>query len=271
MTAPEPVPPATPAEARLDAAVRIAEAAGRTALGYFSRRDDLVVESKGVIQDLVSEADREVETEIRAAISAAYPQDGVLGEEHGLEPGTSGWIWVVDPIDGTMPFLSGLPSWCISIGIRGPDGLEAGVVHAPVLRETYAARRGGGATLNGRPIRVDKNATLRSSNVAFGATAKTSAELAGTFVTRMYREGGVLYRNGSGALMLAYVAAGRLAGYYDPLINAWDVYAGIVLVEEAGGVVRYDGSDDMLRGGALYCGTAAVTADLVRFAEGLEE
>ncbi|MFH6784434.1 MULTISPECIES: inositol monophosphatase family protein [Methylobacterium] len=255
------------ARARYDAALAIARAAGETALGYFNARDDLVIEQKSGAQDLVSQADREVELLIRARIAEAFPEDGVIGEEHDPVPSRSGYVWVVDPIDGTSPFLNGQPNWCVSIGVRGPEGLVVGVIEAPVLRETYAALAGQGAMVNGRRLRVDPTALLGSANIGFGATQKTPAAEAAAFVHGLYREGGVLFRNGSGALMLAYVAAGRLAGYYDPGLNAWDCYAGLLLVREAGGVAEYLGSDDMLTGGLLYSGTPAVVADLRRLAD----
>ncbi|KMO42476.1 inositol monophosphatase [Methylobacterium variabile] len=255
------------AAARHDLALAIARAAGETALGFFSARDELVIEQKSGAQDLVSQADREVELMIRARIAEAFPEDGVIGEEHAPVPSRSGYVWVVDPIDGTSPFLNGQPNWCVSIGVRGPEGLVAGVIEAPVLRETYAALRGAGATVNGRPLRIDPATVLTSANIAFGATQKNDAAETAAFVLGLYREGGVMFRNGSGALMLAYVAAGRLAGYYDPGLNAWDCYAGLLLVREAGGVAEYLGSDDMLTGGLLYAGTPAVVADLRRLAE----
>ncbi|SFU62384.1 myo-inositol-1(or 4)-monophosphatase [Methylobacterium sp. 174MFSha1.1] len=255
------------ARARRDAALAIARAAGETALGFFNARDELVIEQKSGAQDLVSQADREVELLIRARIKEAFPEDGVIGEEHAPVPSRSGYTWVVDPIDGTSPFLNGQPNWCVSIGVRGPEGLVAGVIEAPVLRETYAGLVGEGATVNGRPLRVDPETVLTSANIGFGATQKNPAAEAAAFVHGLYQEGGVLFRNGSGALMLAYVAAGRLAGYYDPGLNSWDCYAGLVLVREAGGVAEYLGSDDMLTGGPLYAGTPAVVADLRRLAE----
>ena len=217
----------------------------------------------------VTEADIGVDTFLRIRLSALLPEAAWLSEEtvdDALRLSRR-FVWVVDPIDGTSPFLNGQPNWCVSIGVRGPEGLAAGVIEAPVLRETYVALAGQGATLNGRPLRIDPAALLTSANIGFGATQKTPAAEAAAFVRGLYDEGGVLFRNGSGALMLAYVAAGRLAGYYDPGLNAWDCYAGLLLVREAGGVAEYLGSDDMLTGGLLYCGTPAVVADLRRLGE----
>lgn len=249
---------------RHGAALEIAVAAGETARSYFDRRETLIIDQKSSLQDVVSEADRQVETEIRAAIAERFPQDSLVGEEHGALQGASGYTWVIDPIDGTSPFLCGQPNWCVSIGLTGPEGIVAGVVHAPVHGETYAARRGRGAFLNGRRLAVDPAANIASSPVAFGASTRIDPAEVGAFVEGLYREGGVMFQNGSGALMLCYVAAGRLAGYYDPLINSWDCYAGLVLVEEAGGKALFEGS--LHDSGPLYAGAGRVTGDLKRLA-----
>ncbi len=253
-----------PVLARAEAAEAIARAAGATARRFFDGRGTLTIEKKTSAQDLVSEADRTVEDEIRAAVAARFPEDGILGEEHGLKAGTSGFTWVVDPIDGTQPFLTGQPNWCVSIAVTGPDGIVAGVIHAPVLGETYTARRGAGAFLNGQRLAMDPSLTLKDGNIGFGPVTKADPALCGRFTERLYREGGVFFRIGSGAIMLAYVASGRLAGYVDPNINCWDCYAGILLVEEAGGAVSFSG--DMTREGALFSGPAGLVPALIRLA-----
>lgn len=266
-SSPSPATPdidADPVAARYRAALEIAAAAGETARRYFDRRETLVIDQKSSLQDVVSEADRQVETEIRAAITARFPQDSLVGEEHGSVEGASGYTWVIDPIDGTSPFLCGQPNWCVSIGLTNAEGIVAGVVHAPVHGETYAARRGHGAFLNGRRLAVDPAANIASIPVAFGATTTADPAEVGAFVEALYREGGVMFQNGSGALMLCYVAAGRLAGYYDPLIHSWDCYAGLVLVEEAGGKAVFEGG--LHKGGPLYAGAGRVTDDLMRLA-----
>lgn len=266
-SSPSPATPDTdadPVAARYRAALEIAAAAGETARRYFDRRETLVIDQKSSLQDVVSEADRQVETEIRAAIAARFPQDSLVGEEHGSVDGVSGYTWVIDPIDGTSPFLCGQPNWCVSIGLTDAEGIVAGVVHAPVHGETYAARRGHGAFLNGRRLAVDPAANIASIPVAFGATTTADPAEVGAFVEALYREGGVMFQNGSGALMLCYVAAGRLAGYYDPLINSWDCYAGLLLVEEAGGKAVFEGGLDT--GGPLYAGAGRVIDDLMRLA-----
>ncbi len=250
---------------RFAAAREIATAAGRTALGFFRDRHLLNVESKGRSQDWVSEADRTVEREIRAALAARFPDDGMVGEEDGSVAGRSGYTWVVDPIDGTQPFLTGQSTWCVSIAVTGPDGIVAGVIEAPVLRETWTARRGAGAFLDGRRLAIDAATDITTGNVGFGATQTSDPDASGRFVAGLYRSGGVLFRIGSGALMLAYVAGNRIAGYYDPTLSAWDCYAGILIVEEAGGVADFAGGLD--RPGRLFAGNRGVTEALRRLAD----
>ena len=213
----------------------VVEEAGAAALAHWRGRAALVVEDKGNPQDVVSAADRQVETVIRASVRQAFPDDGFLGEEHAAEAGRSGWLWVIDPIDGTAPFLAGHPTWCVSIAVRRGEETLLGAIAAPAQGELYFARRGRGAELDGLALRIDPDIGLTNRQTAIGASARSDpAEIAG-LVERLMRRGGMFYRNGSGALMLAYVAAGRLAGYCEPFMAAWDCLAGFLIIEEAGG------------------------------------
>lgn len=221
--------------ARLALAQVIARAAGAKALDYFDRRDQLVIEDKANPQDVVSIADREVEQLIRAEIAARYPDDGVLGEEYGQDAGASGFIWVVDPIDGTSPFVFGMPNWCVSIAVVENDALVIGVVYAPVTDDLYAAASGHGATLNGRRLTLDPARTIANSMIGIGCNHHADPAEVGAVIERLLSHGGNFFRNGSGAMMLAYVAAGRLAGYYEPSMHAWDCLGGYCLIAEAGG------------------------------------
>ncbi|TCU24535.1 myo-inositol-1(or 4)-monophosphatase [Rhizobium azibense] len=222
-------------EARLALAEAVAREAGAMALDYFKRRETLVIETKRDPQDVVSIADREVENLIRGRFNEAYPDDGVLGEEYGLEAGTSGYTWVVDPIDGTSPFVNGMPNWCISIALLHEGVPVVGVICAPCHDELYAAALGLGATLNGKTLRLDPTRTIRNSVTGIGANNYVTPAFVGKMVESLLTAGGNFIRNGSGALMLAYVAAGRLVGYYEPYMHAWDCLAGYCLVKEAGG------------------------------------
>jgi myo-inositol-1(or 4)-monophosphatase len=242
--------------ARLAAAERIARLAGDAAMAFFEARGKLQISYKAA-QDRVSEADRAVETLIRGAVAAEFPRDAFLGEEHGASTGNSPYLWVVDPIDGTTPFLCGLADWCVSIAIAVAGEPVIGVIHAPLHRETFVGARGHGATVNGRPLALDPARELGDGMYAFGGSLRCDANDTGRFVTRLMQAGGIAFHNGSGALMLAYVADGRLVGYYDEQIKAWDCFAGIVLVEEAGGRVRFGAADRLQAGGSLLAGTPA--------------
>jgi len=213
----------------------IALAAGKVAYDYFSRRATLVIETKGDPQDVVSIADREVENLIRAKVSEAFVDDGFLGEEFGLVSGTSGYTWVVDPIDGTSPFVNGMPNWCVSVAVLHNKAPVVGVIHVPCLDETYSASAGQGAKLNGEPLLLDTNKTIRNALTGIGANHHVTPAAVGKIVIDLLENGGNFVRLGSGALMLAYVAAGRLVGYYEPYMHAWDCLAGYCIVQEAGG------------------------------------
>lgn len=234
--------------ARLAAADDIARRAGALALRHFRNRDALHVEAKRTPQDMVSEADREVETLIRDALTNAFPDDALLGEEHGTTSGTSGLTWVIDPIDGTAPFLAGLPGWCVSIGASLADHPVIGVIHAPVLDETFVAARGSGTTLNGAAVRVTDTLDLQTGLLGIGANDRVDADTVGRMLADLMTAGASWTRYGSGALMLSWVAAGRLVGYVEPRMSAWDCMAGYCLIEAAGGqVLAFPGGAAMTR------------------------
>jgi len=222
-------------EARLALAQAIAGEAAAVALDYFNRRETLVIETKRDPQDVVSIADREVENLIRDRVAAAHADDGFLGEEYGLVAGSSGFTWVVDPIDGTSPFVNGMPNWCVSIAVIEGGEPVIGVIAAPCHDEVYVAARGKGATLNGKRLTLDPSRNIRNAVTGIGANSHVTPAVVGRMVETLLDAGGNFIRNGSGALMLAYVAAGRLVGYYEPYMHAWDCMAGFCLVKEAGG------------------------------------
>lgn len=224
-------------DSRRALAETVARNAGAAALDHFRGRYRLVIEAKRNPQDMVTEADRQVETLIRAAIAAEFPEDAMLGEEHGLSPGSSGLTWVIDPIDGTAPFLAGLPGWCVSIGAVDASGPAIGVIHAPVLGEFFAASRDRGATLDGKRVDVTDRVDLRSGLLGIGANDRVDAGQVGRMLADLSVAGAGWTRYGSGALMLAWVAAGRLVGYAEPRMSAWDCMAGYCLIVEAGGRV----------------------------------
>ncbi|WP_152047338.1 inositol monophosphatase family protein [Aureimonas psammosilenae] len=262
---PSPNPHADDAvEARRQLAEAIAREGGAIALSYFRDRSRLTVDEKMNGQDVVSVADKQVETLLRRRIAEAFADDSLLGEEYGMEHGSSGFTWVMDPIDGTSPFVFGIPAWCVSVAVMRGQEIVAGVVFAPTTNELYSARRGAGARMNGAAIRVAPNVSLRNGVLGLGANHRVPSRTISTVVEKLLDRGGMFIRNGSGALMLAYVAAGRLAAYWEPHMNAWDCYAGFLLVEEAGGwIVDPAGWDDMQKGGAVLAGAPGTRADLL--------
>lgn len=222
-------------DTRFQLAQEIAEEAGALALDFFQRRNELVIETKRDLQDVVSIADRDVEALVRKRIKAAFPDDGILGEEHGYETGTSGFTWIVDPIDGTAPFVNGLPNWCVSIAVLADEEPVIGVIKAPCDQEIFAAMKGVGASLNGKALQLDGSRTLQNALTGIGGNSHVPPAMIGASITSLLEAGGNFIRTGSGALMLAHVAAGRLVGYFEPYMHAWDCLAGYCLVKEAGG------------------------------------
>jgi myo-inositol-1(or 4)-monophosphatase len=252
-------------QSRFELAKEIAREAGTLALAHFNARDRLVIESKENLHDVVSAADREVKTLIRSRIAAGFAGDGVLGEEYGLAAGGSEYVWVIDPIDGTIPFVAGMPSWCVSIAVLKGEKVVVGTIYAPCVDELYAAGEGLGATLNGRPLALDNSLTIKNRTIGFGANHHASPEGVAGFIRRLMEEGGNFMRNGSGALTLAYVAAGKLAGYYEPYMHAWDCLGGYCLVAEAGGWhLPFPVSDGRLTKGATVIAAAPGAVDDLR-------
>ncbi len=221
-------------DARYRAAQDIARRAGVLALGYFRRWRELDVDSKGH-QDFVSEGDRAVETFVRAELTRAFPDDAIIGEEEGVRPGTTGLTWVIDPIDGTSNFINGIPQWCVIIAVCSADAIEIGVIHEPVMDQLFHARRGHGSFCNADPIRCTRRACLGDGPLGIGYSGRVPVPNLHRLIAAIDGAGGVFWRNGSGGLSLAYVAAGSLLGYCEEHMNSWDFLAGYLLVTEAGG------------------------------------
>ena len=252
---------------RLETAQRITREAGTLALEFFNARDRLKIDRKGA-QDFVSQADKEVELAVRAALKAAYPEDGIVGEEHAPHPGTSGFVWVIDPIDGTTNFINGIPAWTVVIAGVASGRTQVGVIHDPIHDETFSAMRGAGAWLNEQPLEVGGAHTLADGTTGIGYSNRVSHEGIMQVMQEIDDAGGVFLRNASGALSLAYVAAGRILGYAEEHMNAWDCLAGQLIVAEAGGGVEVQDADAMIEtGGRVVVGLSGVFDDLVRMAD----
>ena len=225
----------------LELAERAARAGGEVLMRYYGRPPE-GLGAKSSATDLVSDADREAERAIRELLSRERPADGLVAEEGSRAEADSGRRWIVDPLDGTINFLYELPAWAVSVALEDAGGLAAGVVHSPVLGETYCAVRGGGAWLaeGGRRLEVSGCDRLERAMVATGfsyepARRAQQAEV----VARVLPLARDIRRAGAAALDLAWTAAGRLDAFYEGGLNPWDWAAGHLLVEEAGGVIGW--------------------------------
>ena len=253
--------------ARHAAALEVALEAGALARDFFSRREALIVEHKSP-QNFVSRADRAVEALIAQRLAAAFPDDAFLGEESAATlPPSAERIWVVDPIDGTHNFLRGSRYHCISIAFVAQGRTEIGVVYDPEHDELFHARRGEGA----RRRHGNDEAVIQASNcsalseafVALGHHDRFPESRYLALSQALMDRGTATRKLGAGALQLAHVAAGRLDGFVELSLNAWDALAGLLLVAEAGGYVApFPGPDGWGRPApALGC-AAGIAAEL---------
>lgn len=249
----------------LEFACQTAVAAGELAMKYFSDLESLTVHSKGV-QDMASDADVKIEFLIRNEIANEYAADAFLGEESNEQyrPEEGKGTWIVDPIDGTQPFVNGLRSWCISIAYYDAGRVRIGVIYDPTTDELFAAQYGQGATLNGKVLKASPATSVMDGLVSVGYSSRVTPQETLQPLERLLHADGMYHRNGSGALSLAYVAAGRLIGYFEPHMNSWDFAAGILLVKEAGGETNdcLQNEPDLLQGGVVIAACANVYAEL---------
>lgn len=260
-------------EKRISFAVDLAREAGKLALEYYSDIGNLTVVSKGV-QDMATEADVNTENVIRRAIEANYPQDAFFGEEsnESYQPKPEGGVWVVDPIDGTQPFINSIPSWCISIAFIQDNAIQLGVIYDPCHDEMFVAGKGTGATRNGKPMYVAPVSTLAEGLVSVGYSNRVTPDATLQPLERLMHNNGMFHRSGSGALSLAYVAAGRLIGYFEPHMNVWDCAAGMLLVEEAGGrsIDFLSDPDYLIAGGMVVAAAKEVYPALMEVVNGTD-
>ena len=234
--------------ALLRTAVRAARQAGQLIVRYLDQVDRLQIDVKGR-NDFVTQVDIAAEEEIISTIRALHPDHAILGEESGLlkgKPDNSEYRWVVDPLDGTTNFLHGMPHFAVSIALQRNQVTEQAVVYNPVSDELFTASKGNGAQLNDRRIRVSDVKSMGFALMATGFPFKRPQYLEqwiSTFRQLMGNTSGVR-RQGSAALDLAYVAAGRFEGYWEFGLSPWDMAAGYLLVQEAGGMVSGIGIDE---------------------------
>ncbi|MEO1035725.1 MAG: inositol monophosphatase family protein [Pseudomonadota bacterium] len=251
-------------------AVGAARQAGNILLRSQKRVDTLKVRSKGR-NDWVSEADVAAEQAIIEHIHKHYPDHAILGEESG-SIGESDHIWIIDPLDGTTNFLHGFPVFCVSIGIEVRGRLEHGVVYDPNRGELFTASRGAGAQLDGRRIRVSASRRIDDALVGTGFPYREDSDDDADYLRQLRkvlsRTAGVR-RPGAAALDLAYVAAGRLDGFWEFHLKPWDIAAGAVLIREAGGIVtEVNGDGNFMQSGHVLAASAKLYPELLALLSG---
>lgn len=228
----------------LNFAIETAREAGQILLEKFGRKID--IRMKGDI-DLVTEADLASEALIIERVKSHYPKHSILAEESGeaiVHGGDTTWKWIIDPLDGTTNYAHGYPCFCVTIALEHKGEIVIGVTFDPTRNELFAAERGRGASLNNKPIRVSETEEIGNSLIVTGFPYdfKGSDNFAQHLTDMLLRSRGVR-RDGSAAIDMAYVACGRFDGFWEEGLHAWDVAAGTLLIEEAGGQVSYyDGS-----------------------------
>ncbi len=249
----------------LNIAVAAARAAGSLIVRYLDRIDTLNVSTKHM-NEFVTEVDREAEAIIIADIRKAYPDHAILAEESGAA-GESAYRWIIDPLDGTTNYVHGFPQFCVSIALEHRGRLEQGVVFDPLRQELFTASRGAGARLDDRRIRVSRRSGLEGALLGTGFPFRGAYDLdtyLQTVRALVPRSAGIR-RAGAAALDLAYVAAGRLDGFWEFGLEPWDMAAGVLLIREAGGLVTdADGDEHYMESGNIVTGTPKVLRELIK-------
>jgi myo-inositol-1(or 4)-monophosphatase len=255
----------------------IAREAGTLLMGYFA--EHVTIEYKGDV-DLVTEADRASEKLIVRRLQARWPEHGIVGEEGTRSETEAEYRWYVDPLDGTTNFAHGYPVFCVSIALVRHDGqLEVGVLYDPTRDEMFSAERGQGATLNGKRLQVSKTKALAESLLGTGFPSHKRHKNPNIhFYHQLTLRSHGVRRAGSAALDLANVASGRYDGFWEFNLNPWDTAAGVLIVQEAGGMVtRFDGTPFRLDSREVLASNALIHQELLQnFTEmfagrGLEE
>lgn len=251
----------------LNIAIRAANAAGDIIYRYLEHVDKLVVSSKAQ-NDFVTEVDKQAEQAIISVIQKAFPDHAIKAEESGESAGKqSDCQWIIDPLDGTTNFLHGFPQFSVSIALKEKGRLTQAVVYNPVNQELFTATRGEGAMLNNHRLRVTKRKSLEGALLGTGFPFRQQQYLdvyLQTFRALFPMTAGIR-RPGSAALDLAYVAAGRLDGFWEIGLSEWDMAAGALLIQEAGGLLSdFSGGHEYLESGNIICGNPKVFKQLLQ-------
>ncbi len=244
-------------QAFLNTAIEAARKAGDIAQINFARINQSDIKTKAY-NEFVTFVDEEAEKAIVDIIHGRYPDHTILGEEQGLKGDESDYLWIIDPIDGTTNYIHSFPVYCVSIALKIKGRLEVAVIYDPSRQELFTAIRGMGALLDGRKIRVSKQRTLQGALLGTGFPYRDQLDWLEVYLdifidfTRIV---GAIRRPGSAALDLAYVASGRYDGFWEFGLKPWDVAAGVLLIQEAGGLVKsMIPGEDAVESGSLLCG-----------------
>jgi myo-inositol-1(or 4)-monophosphatase len=248
----------------LNIAVRAARAAGNLIIRQIDQARDLPASEKSR-NDFVTEVDRQAENTIIDTLLKAYPKHAILAEESGAR-GESEYIWIIDPLDGTTNFMHGFPHFAISIALQHRGVLQQAVIYDPLRQELFTASRGDGAYLNDRRIRVSKRKELKGALLGTGFPFREDADIE-RFICSLKALAPAtagIRRAGAATLDLAYVACGRLDGFWEFGLKPWDMAAGILLIEEAGGMLSdINGSADHLITGNICAASQGLYKDLL--------
>lgn len=244
-------------QAFLNTAIEAARKAGDIAQINFARINQSDIKTKAY-NEFVTFVDEEAEKAIVDIIHGRYPDHTILGEEQGLKGDESDYLWIIDPIDGTTNYIHSFPVYCVSIALKIKGRLEVAVIYDPSRQELFTAIRGMGALLDGRKIRVSKQRTLQGALLGTGFPYRDQLDWLEVYLdifidfTRIV---GAIRRPGSAALDLAYVASGRYDGFWEFGLKPWDLAAGVLLIQEAGGLVKsMIPGEDAVESGSLLCG-----------------
>ena len=250
----------------LNIAVRAARTAGNIIARGFENRADLMTEAKGD-NDFVTRIDKEAEMAIINKIKQSYPEHSFVGEEGGVVEGDDTFKWIIDPLDGTTNFIKGIPHFTVSIALMYKGRLDQAVIFDPIRGELFTASKGQGAQLNGFRMRVGNAKELNSTILATAFPFKNKDNLTEyqTSFNKIFRQCGDIRRGGSAALDLAYVAAGRIDGYWEKGLKPWDIAGGELMVKEAGGLITdFNGGNDAMKAGSIVAGNPKVVQALVK-------
>jgi myo-inositol-1(or 4)-monophosphatase len=253
----------------LNIGVRAARRAGDLIVRHINQLDAIKVDSKGR-NDFVSEVDRQAEEEIIRTVRRSYPDHAFLAEESGAS-GDAEHLWIIDPLDGTTNFLHGFPVFAVSIAVMHRGRLEHGVIYDPMRQELFTASRGAGAQVDGRRMRVSDTRLLAKSLLGTGYPFRQGFDwldpYMGMLKSAMQETAGVR-RPGAAALDLAYVAAGRLDGFWEIGLNLWDIAAGALMIQECGGLVTdLAGQDRWQKSGNVVAGNPRIHEALLKLIE----